>query len=297
MATIIRSNDVSNPAENPGTPDDGMAIPGYEIGPALAPYVYRCEGFFEPGSVQIRRRELLLVGTPIILAFGSPYRLSAACDPSTPVRAIQHFVAGLHDTYSTSESTGPNWVIQIDLTPIGAFRILEMPLLELTNQIVSVADILGTVGRQLVSNLEATTGWNERFRLVESFLLDRLASSNPEASEMSWAWRQLTDAHGSILINTIAEELRWSQRLLIQRFREQIGMPPKLVARQLRFLHAIDLLKAGPDRSLATIGNEAGYFDQPHFVRDFSEFSGSTPAMYRRDQVASSRAAVSQANK
>lgn len=285
MATVIRSNDVSNLAFTSGARDDGIAIPAYALGAALAPYVYRCEGFEEHGMAPVRRRELPLVGTPIILAFGSPYRLSAATDPSSPVRAIQHFIAGLHETYSTSESTGPNWVIQIDLTPIGAFRILGIPLQEFTNQIVPLDDIMGAIAWQLVSNLEATSGWDERYQLVESFLLDRLARSTPEAAGMSWAWQQLTKAHGMIPINRIAEELGWSQRHLIRRFHEQVGMPPKLVARQLRFRHAVDLLKAVPDRSLVEIGALAGYFDQAHFARDFREFSGVTPATYRREAI------------
>lgn len=289
MATFIRSSQPRNPTF---MADARAAFPGYVVPAQLAPYVHRCEGFVEHDTAAVRRRELPLVGTPIILAFGSPYRLSMATDPSRPVRTSRHFVAGLHDTYSTSESTGLNWVIQIDLTPIGAYRILGMSLQELTNRIAPVDDIIGPMARQLVSNLEATSTWRERFHLVESFLIERLVMSKPEASGMRWAWRQLNDAHGLIPIGPIAVELGWSQRHLIERFHEQIGMSPKKIARQLRFLHTVDLLRERPDRSLAYIAAGAGYFDQAHFAREFREFSGSTPATYRREALTSFQATI-----
>lgn len=289
MVVIIRSGDEHDPAFTPDAGDAGVAVPEYVVPDRLAPYLYRCEGFVEHDTAPIRRRELPLVGMPIILAFGSPYRLSLASDPSLPVQMSRHFVAGLHETYSTSESTGTNWTIQIDLTPIGAYRILELPLHEVTNRITAVDDVMGKMARQLVSNLESTSTWHERYGLVESFLIERLVMSRPEATGMTWAWRQLADAHGSIPIGPIAVELGWSHRHLIQRFREQIGMSPKKVARQLRFLRAVDLLTERPDRSIASIGEDAGYFDQAHFARDFREFTGLTPAAYRRDASAASQ--------
>lgn len=290
MVTLPHVRDAHGPAPIQHDRDDGIAIPRYTVPARLAAYLYRCEGFVEHGVASVRRRELPLVGTPIVLAFGSPYRLSLATEPSRPVRTSQQFVAGLHDTYSTSESTGPNWLIQIDLTPIGAYRILGMPLQELTNRIATVDEILGPEARRLVSNLEATSTWTDRFEFVESFLIDRLAMSSPEANGMTWAWRQLANAHGLVSIRSIADELGWSQRHLIRCFREQIGMPPKKVARQLRFQHAVDLLTVRSNQSLAGVADMAGYFDQAHFARDFREFSGSTPAAYRRAALERSRA-------
>lgn len=250
----------------------------------LRPFVLRVTGFEERQPDPVRRRELPLVGTPIILSFGSPYQLSTHDDPDVLNVTIPHFVAGLHETYTTSESTGTNWSIQIDLSPIGAYRILGLPLWELTNRIERVDDVLGRSGAQLSLDLEATDTWSERFDLVDAFLADRLKHAAPEEPEIAWAWRQLATSQGLIAIHTLTDELDWSHGRLIDRFREQIGLPPKMIARQLRFRVAASRLRTQPDRSLAEIAGAAGYFDQAHFSREFREFAGITPGDFRHSR-------------
>jgi methylphosphotriester-DNA--protein-cysteine methyltransferase len=58
-----------------------------------------------------------------------------------------------------------------------------------------------------------------------------------------------------------------------------VGVPPKSLARVLRCRHAMRLLNAG-DLSLARIAQECGYFDQPHFSRDFKLITGIVPARF-----------------
>jgi len=247
----------------------------------LRPFVLRVIGFEERHTDPMRRRELPFVGTPIILSFDSPYRLSTRDDPCIPSVTIPQFVAGLHETFTTSESTGTNWSIQIDLSPIGAYRILGLPLRELTNRIERVEDVLGQSGAQLRSDLEATDTWSERFILVDAFLTDRIARAASEEPEIAWAWRQLVTSNGLIAIRSLTGELDWSHRRLIDRFREQIGLPPKMIARQLRFQNAVQRLRTQPERSLADIASATGYFDQAHFIKDFRSFAGVTPRQVR----------------
>lgn len=255
------------------------------VPPGLRPFVLRVTGFEERQAEPVRRRELPLVGTPIIMSFGSPYRLSTHDDPGLPVVTIPQFVAGLHETYTTSESTGTNWSIQVDLSPIGAYRILQQPLRELTNRIERMEDVLGPSSAQLRSDLEATATWSERFRLVDAFLSSRLDHAASEEPGIAWAWRQLVTSQGVIAIQTLTDELDWSHRLLIDRFREQIGLPPKVIARQLRFQSAAQRLRTQPERSLAEIADAAGYFDQAHFSREFRKFAGITPGDFRHSSA------------
>jgi len=55
-------------------------------------------------------------------------------------------------------------------------------------------------------------------------------------------------------------------------------MPPKRVARILRFDRACSLLEGAASPSLAAIAYECGYSDQPHFTREFRALAGITPS-------------------
>jgi transcriptional regulator GlxA family with amidase domain len=102
----------------------------------------------------------------------------------------------------------------------------------------------------------------------------------PASYELFWAWRRLRASAGRASVGSLARELGWSHRRLIARFREQIGMPPKSVARVLRFERVSDLLRRPAAPSFAEIAQDCGYYDQSHLNRDFRDFAGTTPGAY-----------------
>src|SRR5262249_60136248 len=82
---------------------------------------------------------------------------------------------------------------------------------------------------------------------------------------------------GRVPIATLVHEIGWSQKHLIKQFREEIGLPPKALARVLRFGHAVRLIKSGRVR-LADVAYDCGYYDQAHFTRDAHALAGVTPS-------------------
>ena len=79
----------------------------------------------------------------------------------------------------------------------------------------------------------------------------------------------------------MARRLGWSHRRLISRFREQIGLIPKLLARVIRFDRATTALRAPEARDLAEIAFDCGYAGQAHLNREFREFAGTSPSRIR----------------
>lgn len=86
-------------------------------------------------------------------------------------------------------------------------------------------------------------------------------------SEVEWAWRQLELSHGATSIRGIAERLGWTRKRLIKVFRDEIGIPPKLLARILRFRWALAECSSGKVISLSQLAAECGYSDQSHMIR------------------------------
>jgi transcriptional regulator GlxA family with amidase domain len=74
---------------------------------------------------------------------------------------------------------------------------------------------------------------------------------------------------------------------LIARFRDQIGLPPKLLARVIRFDRAVRVLRAPGSTSLAAVAFDCGYADQAHLNRDFREFAGTSPTAFVAAQLES----------
>lgn len=274
---------MGDPLDSPVIADvdpGGDAVWRRPVPPVLRSSVLRMCGFEDTGAALARQREVPFVGVPIILTFGAPYRLSGAENPDLPVYRRAHFVAGPHATYTTTESTGAGWSIQIDLTASGAFMVLGMPQGELTNRIATFDGVVGPPGRRLLTDLEQAATWNERFGLVERFLLDRQAAGPRPDHAVLWSLRQLQASSGQARIGPLARAWAMSHRHFTARFSEQIGLSPKLAARQIRFTSARALL-LGSDQSLAGIAAQLGYADQAHLTREFREFAGIPPRRFR----------------
>ena len=100
---------------------------------------------------------------------------------------------------------------------------------------------------------------------------------------------------GAVPIGRLADEVGWSHRHLIARFRQQVGLPPKTAARLVRFDGVWRRLDQRQPPDWGLVAAEAGYADQAHLIRDFREFTGTTPTAFVA-QVNSVQAAVAAAS-
>jgi AraC-like DNA-binding protein len=151
---------------------------------------------------------------------------------------------------------------------------------EVAHRVVDLEDVFGPRAPALVEQLYEAPGWDARFTLLDSAIAARLGKHLPASPDVAWAWRRLTETEGLVTIGTLTEELGCSRRHLTARFREQVGMPPKTLARILRFERAVRRLREGGNASLAELAYECGYYDQAHFNRDFRRFAGITPSEF-----------------
>jgi AraC-like DNA-binding protein len=243
---------------------------------ALHPHVIRYTGWFERRATPLQRRELPSHYVPLIINFGSAIRVSRAADPAR-WDSFGSFTTGAYDSYVLVETDAGAGGIQIDFSILGARLLLGVPLGELTNRAIALDDIFGRQGRELTSALHDAPSWDDRFDLLDRALTQRLATARPLSPEMVWTWNQMLLTAGQIPIGSISAHLGWSRRRLVERFKEDVGLAPKVFARVLRFHRAVETLKARTARRLSDVAVDCGYYDQAHFDRDFRAFAGVTP--------------------
>ncbi len=69
-------------------------------------------------------------------------------------------------------------------------------------------------------------------------------------------------------------------RSLQRMFRRFVGVGPKRMVVRARVRDAVAALDRGEAVSTADLAQELGWYDQSHFVRDFRQVTGTTPARY-----------------
>jgi AraC-like DNA-binding protein len=122
----------------------------------------------------------------------------------------------------------------------------------------------------------------ERFRAMETALLERLTQPGPVDHAMCAAIRWLANhPHGRIA--QLSECIGCSSRQLQRRFTSAVGYGPKTFQSVLRFQRLLSLAaRATASRSLAQFSVDAGYADQAHMTREVQRFSGSPPTVLLR---------------
>lgn len=236
-------------------------------------------GYAEDAVAPVQRREVATGGVTVILSFEQPLDLMEMSSSTSGGQRLTSFVAGIHEGYAVTRHDGDQLGVQVDLTPLGAARVLGAPR-EVANECVPLDALLGRFATELTDRLASAPGWGERFDLLDRVLLDRAAEGPEPDRAIMWAWDQLRRSHGQVPVHVLAEEIGWSRRHFGARFRAQVGLAPKPTARILRFRRATDLLASGPVRSIADLAAACGYADHSHLVREFHALGGCTPSQF-----------------
>jgi AraC-like DNA-binding protein len=235
------------------------------------------EDYAEHAPGPVRQRHLPGTFVPLVLNFGPGYRVLDARGWA------EHgsFAGGLSDIVAETESPGSARCVQVNLTPLGARRLLGVPQHELAGRAVALADLLGRDVGLLEERLAEAGSPERRLALVTGFLRMRREAADPARPDAARAWRRLEETGGALRIGALAAELRCSRKHLAALFRDHVGLPPKTAARLLRFERARSLLERGLGGAEAA--RRCGYADQAHLVNEFRRFSGTTPVAFLQD--------------
>lgn len=226
-----------------------------------------------------------------VISLSDPLEVAAGVGDGSPVTRFSSVAGGLMRRSVAIHHDGRQHGVQVSLTPLGARAIYGMPAAELALRLVTLDELLGALAVELVDRLRSAATWAARFTVLDDLLLravgrgahnDPVRSVRPEVAE---AWGRLVAARGCVQVGAVAAELGWSRRYLTERFRSEVGLSPKTFARVLRFEHAHELAAAQDPLPWGDVAAVSGYADQSHLVRDWREFTGRSPTVWRRSEV------------
>lgn len=242
--------------------------------PHLAHLVSSISFYRERGLGLAGFRHAAPLALPLLVSLGTPFRIALGRRPEGEDRRPS-FAAGLFPGPVLIESDGRAECVQVDFTPLGAYRFYGGAVPDLTARIVGLDDVLGRAGESLAARVAEAAGWQRRFEIVEDFVLRRAVHepSPAIASALDMLWQSA----GSTRIADIAADIGWSRKHFTRRFHNEIGVAPKMLAQMLRFHRACRLARSKAADGWAGIAADAGYADQAHLARDFRVFCGEAP--------------------
>jgi AraC-like DNA-binding protein len=170
----------------------------------------------------------------------------------------------------------------VSFKPGAAYLFLQIPLCDLQNQVVSLDAIWGGFAVEIRERLYLASTIEARFALLEELLLARLTDVPQGLKAVQYAAAEVARVHGALSIRELSNRIGMSQKHLINQFRHMVGSTPKELARLYRFAQVLDSIDLSQPVDWTLVAHQFCYHDQPHFIRDFKEFTGHTPTDYLR---------------
>lgn len=131
----------------------------------------------------------------------------------------------------------------------------------------------------LLSELNNAISNKIRVEIVESFFLRQLNKSKTLDERIYPLVNYILRTKGTDNLKKVAQETALGERTIQRLMHHYVGINYKSFSTLVRFKYAKSLLNANQE-NLTSIGLQACYFDQAHFIHDFKELSGFTPREY-----------------
>ena len=177
---------------------------------------------------------------------------------------------------------GRGSVVAVKFRPGGFQPFLGAPVSTLTDQVRALDDVFGPAGARLEAEVRACPEVPGRIAILERFLLDRLPPADPMIEVVDGVMQLIAGDRSITRVETVVERTGLNARTLQRCFVRYVGASPKWVVGRYRLQEAAERLAREGTGALSRLAYELGYADQAHFIRDFRNIVGATPAEYAR---------------
>ena len=171
--------------------------------------------------------------------------------------------------------------IGIEFSPRGAYRFFHFILNDIQNQIYSLNDALGNIGKQLIEQINNTIPVQQKIVLLQQFLLKQLSLQHEDLI-FEYCIERITSSKGRTTIKELEKKTGYSSRWLNMKFNDKLGVSPKNLSSIIRFKQYYQALISEDEKSFFKNDFYELYYDQSHFIKAFKRFTGLPPTGFEK---------------
>lgn len=193
------------------------------------------------------------------------------------------FLYGQATTHANIHSTGPLTAVGIFLRPDALKAVFGLNASLLTDTCMDASMLILKSNTSLIDQLQHTASLPGKIELLAGWLHAQAQKhQHGKHDMMQYAVTAIAKSKGNIALKGLQTELQLSERSFERKFKEYIGISPKLFSRICRFQATLQQLRNNNYGKLSDIAFENDYADQSHFIRAFKEFAGVSPLQYQK---------------
>lgn len=190
---------------------------------------------------------------------------------------------GIRDQYGYVLQQGPLNVFGISFFPFGLFPVLRRPLSDYTNQIVSLRSVSEVLYKQFELALYREGTVQETVLFLEK-ALDLIYRPNHKDLEAAALLQDYCRSCQAVSIRDFCLNYKINIKTFERLCLKYTGYAPKTLQRMARFQNASNqLIYSTPSKNLSGLAYENDYYDQAHLIKEFKDYSGSSPGQFIKE--------------
>lgn len=221
----------------------------------------------------------------MVFNYGTPYRVTS--QKLNGGLAPKNFLTGQATKSYQLQLSGKIGMVGIVFRPAGLHTLFGLPMYEFSDERTNLRDVLGRQLDEWSDKIEEAISHTERIALLEQFLNLQLLRKKSEPDRTDYAANLIVDKRGVINISDLMDELFVCRRQFERKFLQKVGVSPKYYARIRRIgvlCHEL-AQKRWQISDWQELIFQSGYYDQSHFIKEFTEFTGKSPSLYVKNNV------------
>lgn len=168
-------------------------------------------------------------------------------------------------------------MIHVRFQPGALFKLLRIPMMELVHQNFDATLIIGQEIKEIHEQLAESKSYDAMLHVLDNYFQKKVRQLKYDIHPIDTIGKLILENPQGFSLDTIAKQACLSHRQFERRFAQQIGITPKYFARICRFYQAYELKEHKPNLNWLSVAVQTGYNDYQHLVKDFKQFSGTTP--------------------
>lgn len=180
-------------------------------------------------------------------------------------------------------SSGNFGTIGIFFHPNAVKSIFGLNSPEITDDCIDLAAFSSKQGVSLYAQMADARSTAEQIGILSAYLFSSILANKAATDPgMQHAVSQIVQSRGSVSLKLLQEQLFLTERSFERKFKQWVGISPKLFARICRFQSSLHQLRQNDFSKLSDIAYEHDYADHSHYIRAFKEFAGASPNQYQK---------------
>lgn len=171
----------------------------------------------------------------------------------------------------------------IKFYPWATASLYKMPAYELNNLRIPVSEILGNrVSEYQNLMMQELNRGNYIWvvRQLENFLKGKLTAPSSHQELIKSCFETIYASQGKVSVEEAGLKTGYSSRYIQKLFERYKGKPFQYYCRLSRLHYALRYSKRNGKSNFTQLAYESGYYDQSHFIKDFTGFTGLTPSAF-----------------